>query len=99
MKFYSEKLDKMYNSAAEVMQAEEAYEKKLAEEKSKKEELANTRKARAEEVEKAYAEANEAYKKANDLLTAFCKDYGAYHKTYKSGEKVPSLFDWFLEWF
>ena len=30
MKFYSEKLNKMYDSAAEVVQAEEAYDKKLA---------------------------------------------------------------------
>lgn len=35
MKFYSEKLDKMYNTAAEVVKAEEAYDKKLAEEKVK----------------------------------------------------------------
>ena len=99
MKYFSEVLNKFYDSAAEVLKAEEMHEKKLAEEKAKKEELANTRKARADEVEKAYEEANKAYKKANDLLTAFCKDYGAYHKTYKEGEKVPSLFDWFLDWF
>lgn len=99
MKFYSEKLNKMYDSAAEVVQAEEAYDKKLAEEKAKKEELANTRKARADEVEKLFAAAREAQKKANDALTAFCKDYGAFHKTYKEGETVPTLWNWFLDWF
>lgn len=99
VKFYSDKTQKWYDSAAEAVKAEELHDKKLAEEKAKKEELANTRKARADEVEKAYAEANAAYKKANDLLAAFCKDYGAYHKTYKEGEKIPSLVDWFLDWF
>lgn len=99
MKFYSEKLNKMYSTAAEVVQAEEAYDKKLAEEKAKKEELANTRKARADEVEKLFAAAREAQKKANDALTTFCKDYGAFHKTYKEGETVPTLWDWFLDWF
>ena len=99
MKFYSEKLNKMYDSAAEVVKAEEAYDKKLAEEKAKKEELANTRKARADEVEKLFADAREAQKKANDALTAFCKDYGAFHKTYKEGETVPTMWDWFLNWF
>lgn len=99
MKFYSEKLDKMFSTAAEVVKAEEAYDKKLAEEKAKKEELANTRKARADEVEKLFADAREAQKKANDALTAFCKDYGAFHKTYKEGETVPTLWDWFLNWF
>lgn len=99
MKYYVEKLDKFFDSAAEAMKAEEMYNKKLAEEKAKKEELANTRKARADEVEKLFADAREAQKKANDALTAFCKDYGAFHKTYKEGETVPSLWDWFLNWF
>lgn len=99
MKFYSEKLNKMYNTAAEVVQAEEAYDKKLAEEKAKKEALVANRKTRADEVEKAFKEADEAYKKANKLLADFCNDYGAYHKTYKEGEKVPSLLDWFVNWF
>ena len=70
-------------------------QKKRAEEKAKKEELANTRKLRAEEVEKAFDAVREAQKKANELLEAFCKDYGAYHKTYKEGEQAPSLWDIF----
>lgn len=99
MKFYSEKLNKMFDSAADVLKAEEEHEKKLAEEKAKKEALVANRKTRADEVEKAFKEAEEAYKKVNNLLADFCKDYGAYHKTYKEGEKVPSLFDWFINWF
>ena len=99
MKYYSEVLNKFYDSAAEVLSAEEAHQKKIAEEEAKKKELATTRKTRADEVEKAYKEAAEAKKKADDLLASFCKDYGAYYKTYKEGEKVPSLFDWLLDWF
>ena len=99
MKYYVESLNKYFDSEKDALKAEEEHEKKLAAEKAKKEELANTRKARAEEVEKAFTEASEAYKKANDLLASFCKDYGSFHKTSKDGEKVPSLFDWFLDWF
>lgn len=98
MKFYSEQLNKFYDTAAEVLKAEEEHSKKLAAEKAKKEELANARKTRAEEVEKAFKVAADAYDKANQLLADFCKDYGAYYKTYKEGEKVPSLFDWFNSW-
>lgn len=99
MKFYSEKLNKMFDSAAEVLKAEELHDKKVAEEKAKKEALVANRKTRADEVEKAFKEADEAYKKANKLLADFCNDYGAYHKTYKEGETVPSLLDWFVNWF
>lgn len=109
MKFYSEKLNKMYSTAAEVVQAEEAYDKKLAEEKAKKEELANTRKARAEEVEKALEELEKVREKAHEdirvaeekarkVLADFCKDYGAFHKTYKEGEKIPAFSDWLNDW-
>lgn len=99
MKYYVESLDKFYDTAAEAQKAEEIHQKKLAEEKAKKEELANARKARADEVEKLFAEAKTAQKKANDALTAFCKDYGAFHKTYKEGERIPSVWDWFFDWF
>lgn len=99
VKFYSDKTQKWYDSAAEAVKAEELHDKKLEEEKAKKEALVTARKARADEVEKAFNEAREAYKKYNDLLTAFCKDYGAYHKTYKEGGEVPTLFDWLLDWF
>ena len=108
MKYYSEVLNKFYDSAADVLKAEELHDKKLAEEKAKKEELANARKARADEVERAFKDAqearkkaNEAYKKANKVLSDFCKDYGAYHKTYKDGEDAPSIWGWFpfTDWF
>lgn len=100
MKFYSEKLNKMFDTAAEVVQAEEVHDKKVAEEKAKKEQLVNARKSRADEVKKAFEDAkkaqekaNEAYKKANEVLSAFCKDYGAYHETFKEGDKLPSWVD------
>ena len=100
IKFYSDKTKDWYNSAADAVKAEELHDKKVAEEKAKKEQLANTRKARAEEVENAFKEVEEAKKKANTLLSEFCKDYGAFHKTYKEGETVPALWDWFpFEWF
>lgn len=99
MKYYVESLDKYFDSEQDALKAEELHEKKIAEEKAKKEALVANRKTRADEVEKAFKEADEAYKKANKLLADFCNDYGAYHKTYKEGEKVPSLLDWFVNWF
>lgn len=77
--YLSEKLGKTFETEEECLKAEEENEKKLELEKAKKEE----RKARAEEVDKAFKEVNEAYKVAKEKLSEFCKDYGAYHKTYK----------------
>ena len=59
--------------------------KKKAEEEAKRKELAETRKARAKEIE-------DAYKHANELLNAFVKDYGSFHMTIRNQE-APSPFE------
>lgn len=106
MKYFSEKLNKFYDTADECQRAEfEAKEKenlakiekerKEREEKEKKEKVAAERKAAAEVVEnarKAYLEAQKAYREA---LENFCGKYGTYHYTVENGEEIPSLFDWF----
>lgn len=82
MKYYSEMLNKMYNTEQDLLDAEanaKAIEAKKQEaEKVKKLERA----ARAKEVEKALKEANDAQVKANKLLRAFTHDYGFFHTTY-----------------
>lgn len=92
--YQSELLNKTFETEEECLEAEKEHEKKLALEKAKKEE----RKERADEVEAAFKEANEAYEKAKELLNKFCADYGVFHKTY-TGSNVPttkSLFDLFF---
>lgn len=110
MKYYSEKLNKVFNTERECMDAEFKAkaeenlakiqkEKALREEKEKKEALAAERKACAEKVEaarKAYLEAQKAYRSE---LEAFCQKYGTYHYTVTDADEVPSLFDIFTKAF
>jgi len=104
MKYYSEKLNKFYDSADACQRAEfEAKEKenlakienerKERELKEKKDKEAAERKAAAEKVEaarKAMVEAQSAYKKE---LEAFCQKYGTYHFSLNNLEDIPHLFD------
>jgi proteasome lid subunit RPN8/RPN11 len=105
MKFYSEKLNKIFDSAEACQQAEFKAkeeenrqkilaERKAAEEKERKEKAAAERKAMAAEVEDARKAMIEAQKKYRDKLEAFCKVYGTYHTSLTPSE-VPSLFDIF----
>lgn len=106
MKYYSEKLNKVFDTERECMEAEFKVkeqenlariqkEKALREEKEKKEAFAAERKVMADKVEtarKAYLEAQKAYR---NELEAFCKKYGTYHYTVTDADEVPSLFDVF----
>lgn len=68
MKYYSDKLNKVFETVDELESAELEYTKKQDEELKKKQE----RKERAKEVD-------EAFKNYQKLLSAFIKDYGSYH--------------------
>lgn len=106
MKYFSEKLNRLFDSAEACQRAEfEAKEKEnlekiqkereAAQAKREKEEKIAARKAAAAKVEtarKAYAEAQSAYRKE---LEAFCKQYGTYHYSTSNADEIPSLFDWF----
>lgn len=83
MKFYSEVTKKIYDSEKELLEAEKALNKSKDE-----------RAARAKEVNDAFKVAQEAQKKASQLLSAFIKDYGSFKTTFKS-EDYPfwSLLD------
>lgn len=106
MKYYSEKLNRVFDSDKECLEAEEAAEKakiqakleqarKEREEKERKEKDAAERKAMAAEVEaarKAMVEAQHAY---HEKIDAFIKKYGTYHMTWTNSKDAPTLFDLF----
>ena len=96
--FYSEKLNRTFDSEADCIAAEAEQEKKLALVEAEKAE----KKAAAKEVEEAFKAANDAYKKANEALNEFCKKYGSFHTTI-TDSSLPrtSLFDLFFDnfWF
>lgn len=98
MKFYSEDLNRLFDSEKELVEAEtkerEAKEaKKKAEEEKKK-----ARATRAKEVEVALKRANAAQSVAINLLKEFINDYGYYHTSYTS--KDDEVFhDAFLDLF
>lgn len=97
MKILSEKTNKEYASVEECLAAEKEFDKQVAFEKVKKEELANIRKDRAKEVEDAYKAILEAKKHYNELLNNFVKDYGSFHMTLHTGDGNP--FDLFNRFF
>ena len=106
MKYYSEKLNKFYDTPDACERAEfEAKEKEnlekikkereLALAKEQKEKALAERKVAAEKVEtarKAYLEAQKAYRAE---LEGFCKKYGTYHYSTNNADEIPNLFDWF----
>lgn len=91
--FYSEKLNKHFNTEEECLEAEKAEEKKFELEKAKKEERAKA----AKEVEDAFKAIEEAKKEAYELLTKFCEKYGPFHTSYSTENLNPfrSVFDIF----
>lgn len=102
MKFYSEVLDKMFDTAEALTEAEEAKGKAEEEKKAKEKKLAEERKARAKEVEDALKAAHEAQNKYFELRDAFVKDYGSYHMTIKdtnSKDNFNWLFGDLFKWF
>lgn len=96
MKFYSEKLNKLFETEKECAEAENAHEKALAEAEAKKKALAEERASRAKEVENAYKAAWEAKKLYNEKLDAFLRDYKQFHMTVTSQEPFGT---WFKGWF
>ena len=86
MKYYSEKLNTLFNTEKELITAEtkarEEEAKRVAAEKAKKE----TRAKRAKEVEDALKFANEAQAEAIRLLKDFTKDYGYFHMSYSTDD-------------
>lgn len=94
MKYYSEKLNKLFDSSEDCAKAEAAAVKAEEERKAAEQKKAETRKARAKEVEDALKASVEARAKYEELLRAFCKDYGAFHYSFNSDD-IDNIFDFF----
>lgn len=95
MKFYSEKLNEMFNTQEACAQAESEHDKQVAEAEAKKKALADERATRAKAVEELYKQAVEAKQKYDKALQEFLKDYGSFHATFKSTDPFFGLLDWF----
>lgn len=104
MKYYSEKLNRLFETQADCEKAEfEAKEaenrekilaeRKAAEVKAQKEKEAAERKAMAAEVETARKNMVNAQKAYKEAIEAFTKKYGSYHYTSHSVDDIPTLFD------
>lgn len=79
MKFYSEQLDKLFDTTADLVAAE-TKAKKIEEEKARERQAKAIERAnRAKEVENALKKANESQKEAMKLLKDFTKDFGYFH--------------------
>lgn len=106
MKFYSEQLNQLFNTAEELQAAEEKANAARRAEEEKKAQLKATRETRAKEVEEAIRQAQEDQKKANasnkhavNVLNAFVKDFGAYHTTLRDAIKDTAFEDIFSTFF
>ena len=110
MKYYSDKLNRLYETAEDCQKAEfEATkaeeekkalaERKAAEAKAQKEKDAAERKAMAAEVEEARKAMVAAQKAYRDKIDAFVKKYHSYHFSTTNADEVPTLFDLFDQFF
>ena len=96
MKFYSEKLDKLFDDEKSLVKAEDEHDVRVAAEKAKQEQLANTRKERAKAIEEQYKKVVEARNEYKKLVDDFTKDYGSFHMSVKSNNLADmDLFDLF----
>lgn len=100
MKYYSEKLNYLYDTEEALKKAEAEKEAKEREAKQKSEKLSAERKAAAQIVDQKRKAAWDAYKEYHDSLSDFCSKYNSYHYSLKSDDLKDS--DWYtylLKWF
>ena len=95
MKFYSEKLNKLFDTQELCVQAEEEHNKALAEAEEKKKALAEERATRAKAVEELYHKAVLSKQEYDKALKEFLNDYGSFHATFKTTDPFFVLLDWF----
>lgn len=106
MKYFSEKLNKVFDTAEACQRAEfEAKEKEnlekiqkekaLREAKEQKEKEAAERKAMADKVEAARKEMVKAQNAYKEALNAFVEKYHTYHFSSSNPADIPTLFDIF----
>lgn len=98
MKYYSEKLNKIFDTSEEVEKAEKEHEEKVKKEEADKKALTEKRAARAKEVENAFNELLKAKEKYHNLRDEFVKDYKSFHMTFKSvNDGLKSFIDYWFD--
>ena len=95
MKYFSEKLNKVFESEQECVEAENKFELAKQEKKEKEKRLTQERKERAHEIEEQYKKIIDDRKEYRRLVDDFIHDYGSFHCTFKSSEPVFSDMDFF----
>ena len=75
MKYYSDKLDKIFDTAADLTAEELEYEKRVAEAKARAKKEKQEHEARETERTKALDEVESAYKHYLELKNAYVKKY------------------------
>ena len=75
MKYYSDKLDKIFDTAADLAAEELEYDKRVAEAKARAEKEKQEREVRETERTKALDEVESAYKHYLELNNAYIKKY------------------------
>lgn len=81
MRFYSDELGKLFNSEAELKEAEAAHVKAVNAKKVKEEQAIAERKADSEKVEKALEAYNKAAENYKKEVNNFIKKWGQYHNS------------------
>ena len=97
MKYFSEHLNKLFDTEKELKEAEAAKIAADEEAKAKKEALSKARKERATAIDELLKKRKELDKEIQKALKEFTKDYGSYHASYQNAEDLfDSFWDWFL---
>jgi hypothetical protein len=103
MKYYSEELQKTFDTEEECVAAEKEYLDTLEKAKQEGARLREEKASRAKAVQAAYEKYVEAEKDYKSLRNDFIKDYGYFHATYSTSEDldnydikklVDEIFDW-----
>lgn len=98
MKYYSEELNKLFDSEKEALKAEKDHAAALKAEEEKKAKMNSERAAAAKEVEQALDALKAAKKEYHEKLSAFCEKYGTYHTSIKDAD-LPDLFSIWEDFF
>lgn len=86
MKYFSTELKKVFDTVEEL----EAAELEAAKKKDARKEMADKVQAASKAVSDAYEAYRNACKERDELLAAFCKEYGSYKTTVRS-EDIRNL--------
>lgn len=99
MKYFSDLTGKIYNTEAECMKAEQAFNFELEQKKKAEEEKRLAEKKKQEEraadakvVEQKREAMIRAQKDYHDAVDAFTKKHGSYHFSTNSADEIPHLF-------